>query len=1280
VEEIEERLVKHKDIKEAVVTALEDQQGGKYLAAYLVRGPVLEGKEFDVSHLREFLRRQLPDYMIPSYFVRLEQIPLTPNGKVENPVEKKLLHIWSEVLGIETNTIGIDDNFFERGGHSLRAIVMITKIHKELDIMLPLADIFKAPTIKGISVYLQDSAREKYAAIEPAEAKDYYPVSSAQKRLYFLHQLDPNSLGYNLPGVFVIEGQMDEIRLGNTFCRLIKRHESFRTSFGMKNVELVQAIHGPGEVEFSIEYYQTPVEIHRSFIRPFNLSRAPLLRIGLIKDREQGNLLLIDMHHIITDGTSWEILIKEFTALYSGRELARLKLQYKDFARWQGETKQLQLMNRQENYWVRSFSNEVPVLNLPLDYPRPAVQSFEGSRKDFRLTGETIKGLKKLAKESDATLYMSVLALLTLLLSKLSGQEDIIVGTPAAARRHTDLEHIIGLFINTLAMRNYPNAHKTFKEFLKEVKNHALDAFENQEYPFEDLVEQVKVKRDLSRNPIFDVMFLFHNQQQPTVISQKENPALKLERYEFGKRTSQFDLTLVGFEEKNHLHFRFEYCTGLFKDETIQRFINYFNEIVSSVLKHPSRKLSEMEIIPKEEKNLLLYQFNHTEIQYPKDKTIHELFREQVERTPDHVALVGVRETLETHEKNHNMSHSSHMSYKELNEKSNRLAFKLKETGVEPGTIAAIMVNRTPRMMVGFLGILKAGGAYLPLDPEYPEARIKYIIEKSGTPVLVTQKNLIDKCKDVVFTGEMIDVFDDRLPGENLSEKIDNRVRQISTMAPAYVIYTSGSTGNPKGVMVQHKNAVNFIKGMTSVIDFLPGKSILALTTISFDIFFLETLLPVTCGMKVVIADEAQQMDPRLLEKIILHQKVNMLQLTPSRLQLLLSFKDDMQYLSSAAELIVGGEAFPVHLFEQVRGKYTGKIYNVYGPTETTIWSTVKDLSHAEPGELTLGTPIANTQIYIVDKRMEIQPLGVAGELLIGGDGVATGYLNNVELTAEKFDHDLWDFQKKETGKKAPGKKDYRSYRSYKSYVLYRTGDLARWLPNGETQFLGRMDHQVKIRGFRVELEEIEEQLLGHEGIKEVVVITKTVKDGGNYLAAYIVPVSPGKEQGVEVSQLRDYLSRQLPHYMIPSYFISLEKIPLTPNGKIDRNSLPAPDESRPRLEATYLDPETGMEKIIAGIWQQELGVERIGVNDNFFDLGGNSLSVVKLISSLNGKFKKNIPVVSMFKYRTIRTFSRFLLDEAEGSLAIDDRSGALERGERDRKKMFEIRKRSSSQ
>jgi len=890
-----------------------------------------------------------------------------------------------------------------------------------------------------------------------------------------------------------------------------------------------------------------------------------------------------------------------------------------------------------EEYWLKKLTGDLPKVSLPLITTRKEKDAGAREVKQVQHHLEEIPitvsaRLIKAARNSDIALFILVLSGLNIALTRYTGIDDLVLGTIPPAAHENDNQVIF--------CRSQIPGGITVKEFITRTKEDVLKAINHSGYHPDDLVEMLRVRNNTDAVDIFNAAFIY----EPF---QKKNQNL-----------DRFELVVILSLHNGRLQLQIKYPGPPGSHEIIKGFGQNLITTLEYILDNPTQEIGLLSILSPAEKNRLLYDFNRTEAVYPKDKTLHQLFEEQAKKTPGYTALVGAHQEIEGTRGLTPLPVPISITYRELNEQSHRLALKLKEKGVKPGTIAAIMVNRTLHLMVGLLGILKAGAAYLPLDPEYPEARIKYILEKSNASVLVTQKNLFNryKNKDMAYTGEMIDILHERLYREIPGEKIDDQEQHFSSKAPAYVIYTSGSTGNPKGVMVPHRNAVNFITGMISVIDFLPGKSILALTTISFDIFFLETLLPLTRGLKVVIAGEDQQKDPALLEQLLLNNQVNMVQFTPSRLQLLLNLRGNLQGLAWVEELMVGGEAFPSSLLEKVKEHFPGKIYNMYGPTETTIWSMVKELTHTPPGEITIGTPIANTRLYIVDRNNHLQPLGVTGELLIAGAGVALGYLNNVEFTADKFclrrsSGTLFEGTRghaplllevlKGTGK------DYNSHPPITPsphYPIYRTGDLARWLPTGEIEFLGREDHQVKIRGFRIELEEIEEQLMGFEGIKEAVVTAKTGKDGESYLTAYFVPAAPGKE--IEVSQLREYLSQKLPQYMIPSYFISLEKIPLTPNGKINRPALPVPDQSRPQLSTTYTAPKTDEEKIIAQLWKDVLDVDKVGIYDNFFDLGGNSMKLVRLSNKLKETLEKDIPVITIFRYPTIESLLQYLGQE----------------------------------
>ncbi|MCK4261003.1 MAG: amino acid adenylation domain-containing protein, partial [Halanaerobiales bacterium] len=1182
--EIENQLLQFEKVKEAVVVALEDETNNKYLSAYIE----VEGQKLDTSEIREFLQKRLPDYMIPTYFVQLEEMPLTPNGKIDrkalpvpgkndtgveyvapqNEIEEKLVEIWSEVLGVEE--IGINHNFFDIGGHSLRAATLVAKIHQKLDVEVPLKEVFANSTVKKLAEYIQKADKNIYIEIKPIEKREYYPVSSAQKRLYVLNRLEGAGTTYNMPRTMIVEGSLEVERFSESFKTLINRHESLRTSFKTIDGDIVQRVHEV--VDFEVSYLESEenelTDIVKEFIKPFVLKKAPLLRVELIKFSNDRHLLLFDMHHIISDGFSMDILIRELIAIYHGRSLPELKIQYKDFSVWQNELFATDRIERHERYWLDRFVNpqigEIPVLNMPTDYPRPLVQSFEGSKLSFVTdTNLTVK-LNELVKETGSTLYMVLLAAYNALLSKYTGQEDIIVGSPIAGRSHADLQNIIGVFINMLPMRNYPESHITFKEFLKAVKENALKAYEHQNYQFEQLVEKLSIRRDLSRNPLFDTMFVLHNTENEVI----EINDLKFAPYNFNKTISKYDITINAEEQQGKIGFGMEYSTKLFKHETMERLANHFITILKQIAQNTEVKLGDIDILSEEDKTRILVDFNNTEIDYPKEKRLNELFEEQVVRTPENIAIVfGDKE----------------LTYNELNVQTNQIARILRDKGVKEDSIVGIMVERSLEMMIGILSILKAGGAYLPIDPEYPAERIKYMVEDSQAEIVLTQKKVLEKLQIPKIESIRIDE-DDIYQGE------ETNLNQIGGSENlAYVIYTSGSTGKPKGVMIEHIAVNNFIKGITEKIEFTSDKSILALTTISFDIFVLETLLPLTKGLRVVITNEDQQKDNRALSQIIIKNKIDMLQMTPSRMKMLIIDKKSALCLQNVKEIMIGGEAFPKALLEEIREVTMAKIYNMYGPTETTVWSSIKDLSESE--EINIGRPIANTAIYILDKSDHIQPIGVPGELCIAGDGLARGYLNKPELTAEKFKPNQF------------------------SPRMFRTGDLARWLPDGNIDFFGRIDHQVKIRGYRIELGEIESQLLRHEDINETVVLAKEELIRGKYLCAYLV-----SEKKLTSAELRAHLSIEIPDYMIPAYFIHIDKIPFTPNGKIDRKALPELD-SGIDTGVEYVPPTNEVEKKLIEIWEEVLEIEEIGINHDFFEIGGNSINILKIINRINQEF-----------------------------------------------------------
>jgi amino acid adenylation domain-containing protein len=1248
--------------------------------------------------------------MIPSYFVRLEKIPLTPNGKVDrralpkpglkagesytapgNEIEKKLVDIWSEVLEIEKENIGINDNFFQLGGHSLKATVMVSKMHRVFDVKLPLVEIFRMPRIKDLATYIKMAIQDKYYDIEAVEEKEYYPLSSAQNRLYILQRMIPGSITYNMPEIIPLPKEFELGKIDETFNKLIKRHESLRTSFHLVNDMSVQVIHE--EVEFKIDYYNLTTEdtagteresynlqntkykqnlasplaqtrntntIIKYFIQPFDLSQAPLLRVGLIRllptpsalrshpSQEGRSILMVDMHHIISDGVSHEILVKDFLVLHQGEELPPLRVQYKDFSEWQDGEKEEENFKKQEEYWLKEFAGEIPVLELPTDYPRPAEQSFEGDSVNFEISTEETQTLNTLALTGGSTLFMVLVAVFNILLSKLSGQEEIIIGAPIAGRRHADLEKIIGMFVNTLSLRNYPAGDRTFRNFLEDIKERLLLVFENQEFPFEELVDKLSVKRDIARNPLFDFMFVLQNMNTGAEVqveeTEIENSQLfqpdSSNEYENIFQTAKFDLTLTAVERGRRLFFSIQYCTKLFKKETIERFIVYFKKIVSIVMIEPGIMISDIEIISEEEKNLLLYDFNDTQAVYPKDKTIHRLFAEQVERTPDHVALVGPK-LQNTNYKQNGVLRTDfetfgeiQMSYDLLNEESHRLAYTLMEKGVQPDTIVGIMMERSADMVMGILGILKAGGAYLPIDPEYPQERIDYMLKDSGAKLLVTTNNKefdkVGMCEGLknleIVLLENIDLpnFQTSQP-PNFHHAPATGNRQPSTSL-AYIIYTSGTTGRPKGALIGHRNVVRLMFNDKFPFEFSDRDVWTLFHSFCFDFSVWEMYGALLYGGKLVIVTKMMARDTVEYLGLLNREGVTVLNQTPSAFYNLINeglnpnLKEVNLYIKY---IIFGGEALTPSKLKIWLEKYPRtRFVNMFGITETTVHVTYKEINEKdiELNISNIGKPIPTLSTYVVDRYLKPVPVGVMGEICVGRDGVARGYLNRVELTKGKFIENPYH----------PGD------------LLYRSGDTGRFLENGDIQYLGRIDHQVKIRGFRVELGEIENRLLEHPGIKEAVLDAREEQErGGTYLCAYFVP---DRDSEYETAGIREFLLKELPDYMIPSYFVRLEKIPLTPNGKVDRRALPIPGI---KAEQDHVAPRNGIEAKLVELWAEVLNIQPdvISIHRSFFQLGGHSLKATVLASKIHKEFNIILPLVEIFKSPTVMKLSEYIIN-----------------------------------
>ncbi|MEW9701749.1 amino acid adenylation domain-containing protein [Paenibacillus sp. SI8] len=1253
--EIDSGVVNHPDVTQAVTIDLDDGTGARAMCVYYTAHRPLE-----VAEVKSFLEQRLPSYMVPSFYMQLDELPLTPNGKVDrrslpqpdrmaslqqeyvpprNETESLLIELWQEILGIER--LGIRDNFFELGGHSLKAMTLLSRIHKLFHVEISLGELFRLLTIENLAPLVQSTGIKAHKPILPAPKQNYYPLSSGQKRLHVLQQFKGGALSYNMPAVLEAEGALDRSRLEEAVRALITRHEMLRTKFGFVDGNPIQQVQT--EVDFSLAYFDIEEtqgegleEIIRAFIRPFDLSQAPLMRVALIKRAFERHLVLFDMHHIISDGTSLAVLMEELAQLYAGMPLPQQQLHYKDFVFWQQQDMRSEAHSRLEAFWLEQFSKSVPVLDLPFDHPRPLLRDFVGGRVHFELDGQLTQEVKRLARLTDTTLFTLLLAAYGLLLAKLSGQDEIMVGTPVAGRNHADTANLIGMFVNTLPVRLHPEGGQSFAGYLRQVRQTVLGALEHQDYPFEELVERVAPLRDLSRNPLFDTMFILQNTEAPKLAWQD----VHLTTYPFEFPIAKFDLTLTIIEQGNGLTCHLEYASALFAQDTAERWAAFYKELLQQIVKSPGRELHSISLMGEAELQKLNALFLSKRTPIETEQTLHGLFEQQAARTPERIALVCGGERI---------------TYAELNRKADRLAAKLRTKGVVRDEVVALLADRSVQLIVGLLAVNKAGAAYLPLDPDYPEERIRLMLDDSSCRVVLTQYTHLGKGTE----GKVAVLLDREEKGQ--SEEIvglDHSIlgsrqsaRPVHPNDLAYVIYTSGSTGKPKGVMIEHRSVQNLLLGMIEEIPLAEMNTVLSLTTVSFDIFVLETLLPLMLGSTVVLATKDEQLDAERLAKLCLQHRVELLQATPSRLRMLLGNRRMAEALASMRCVLVGGERLTEPLLQQLREVTQARLFNMYGPTETTVWSTVKEVT--SDSRITIGSPILNTRVYIIDAYGELQPIGVPGELCIAGMGVARGYFNRQQLTAERFlPEPLIDA---EDGSQAPR--------------MYRTGDRACYLADGTIEYLGRLDDQVKIRGNRVEPGEIAAVLARNPRIRAIVVVDGSDERGHSYLAAYYE-----SDEDLTAGELREYIRRRLPVYMVPSYFIRLESLPMTPNGKVNKAALPSPEvaivpESRDTV------PLNEGERILSTLWKDLLGLSEVGRHDNFFELGGHSLHAAQLVESIRKEREADLSLTDFFMYPTIASLANRLF----GQPPAGDRVSAAEERAEGRKALMRKQRESRS-
>lgn len=1251
--EIEAVLFQVAGISEAVVIVREDTPGDARLAGYVV----WEDVPLNSAEVREQLRRRLPDYMVPAALVTLERMPLSPNGKVDrkalpapeatgtndqsfigprNPTEEVLSAIWLEILN--TERIGVEDNLFEHGAHSLLVTQVISRIRKVFKVEPPLRLFFECPTIGGMARAIDTLQSQAEGIAAPPIiriARDgNLPVSFTQERMWFLDQLEPGLTAYNVPGAVYLDGRLDVHALEMAFGEVLRRHEILRTTYAAADGKPVQIIRQAEPFHLPVEDLQELPENERDAAalqlakdnaqRPFNLATGPMVRCFLVRMGPERHLLAMTTHHIAYDMWSREIFIFELAVLYQAfikgepSPLPEPEIQWVDYAHWQRQWLQGEVLEKQIDYWRRKLEGAPPHLDLPADFPRPAIQSYRGARQYLQLPPGLAHSVGALSRKYGVTPFITLLAAFKTLLWRYTGQDQIVVGSPIANRNRLESEKLMGFLANTLTLYTDLSGNPTFTDLLERVRETSLGAYAHQDVPFELLVQELQPQRDISRSPLFQVMFNYMmNYSSPRV--DLPDLTLHLERLHSG--AAQFDINIDMWETEEGLNGVIEYCTDLFRHTTITRFIIQFRILLEAIIADPSRRLSQYALLSAEEREQIVVAWNDTRTEYQRSHCLHVLFEEQVARTPQAVAVI-----FEGRE----------FSYAELNGRANRLASYLVRQGVKPETLVGICMERSLEMVVGLLAILKTGAAYVPLDPSYPEERLAYMFDNAQVNVLLTQ---IELAKNLHTTSGKTLCLDTGW-SEIENESDGNPNVPISEDNLAYIIYTSGSTGRPKGAMNTHGAISNRLLWMQQQYQLTPADRVMQKTPFSFDVSVWEFFWPLITGATLVVARPEGHRDSRYLSELINEQGITTMHFVPSMLRMFLE-ESAIDGSHSLRQVMSSGEALSYDLVEKFEQKLNAQLHNLYGPTEAAVdvsyWECNREGNRVVP----IGRPISNTQLYILDPWMQPVAIGVVGELYIGGVAVGRGYWRNADLTAERFVPDPFS---RDSGAR-----------------LYRTGDLARYMADGNIEYIGRIDNQVKLRGQRIELGEIEATLVEVPGVAEAVVVVSEDTPGDARLVGYVVC-----EAGVElnVTEMREQLRRRLPDYMAPAAWVKLERLPLSPNGKVDRKALPAPDlGSQVRESTVYVEPETELEKTIVQCWRELLNVERIGLNDDFFDLGGHSLLAAQFLSRLRDRTEVEVSLKTFFEASTVAGVAKSVSAIRWVLNAPDEEAGMMEEG-----------------
>ncbi|QXU43274.1 non-ribosomal peptide synthetase [Pedobacter sp. D749] len=1175
--------------------------------------------------IRNHLEKFLPDYMLPEHMIFLDQFPLTRHGKIDhknlpNPevyleekvqrgyvepqteIECRLASIWKDVLGLDR--IGIEDNFFDLGGQSMKAIQIVSRVYKELNIKIELKNIFELQTIKGLGELLAGTSEMQFQAIPVNPVKSHYDLSHAQKRIWILSQFEETKDAFDLSSRFQIKGNLNIEYFKKAFIIVIGRQESLRTTFTFVNSIPQQVIHSIDALPFEMEFIDTSENsVGNQFVFEYNtasidLAEGPLFKTQLIKKSDHYFEFVFTIHHAICDGWSSVLLMRELTECYNSLQqqrqpnLPKLSIQYKDFSSWQNDEISTGILNNHKKYWLAQVA-DTPLLNLPLDFPRPVIKTYDGDSINFTIPPVLTEQLYKLSHRRDSTMFMTLLAAFYILLRRYADQQEIVIGSPISGRDHAEIEQIIGLFINTLPLKISAGENTSFDELLALVRGVTLDAYEHQSYPFDKLIEDLSSKRDVSRSPLFDVMIVLQNSDMMSGSSLKMN-GLSLEYVGTASQSCKYDMILNLTETESNIEGRLEFNPRLFSKERIQRMTDHFTCILEAIVINDKVNIDDLDFVTDIEKKEIIELFNDTKTDYPKSANLIDLFEKQVVLQPNATAVLFECISL---------------TYSVLNEKVNQLArYLIGEYNVQKGDFIAISLPKSERMIIGMLAILKCGAVYVPVDSELPTERINYILGDASVKLVLTESSNKWSTKD--FSVMMLDLDNSEINCMDVANLLENR----SSSDLAYVIYTSGSTGMPKGVMMEHTSVVNRIHWMWNHYQFDTTDIILQKTSISFDVSVWEIFMTLCYGAKLVLCNRDAVYDPETLIDLIYETRISTIHFVPSMYAVFLEYLEESELykISSLRHVIVSGEALSPSLVEKHYLNSAVPLHNLYGPTEAAV-----DVSYYQTNRsdkiIPIGKPISNIKLYIVDKKLNLQPVGVVGQIAIEGVGLARGYLNKEELTLAKFTHSGFNRKK-----------------------LYLTGDIGRWLKDGNIEYLGRNDFQVKVRGFRIELGEIETVLMKHPNIKDAVVITKGKDPNAQELEAYLISDNP-----IDKRDLKLYLGKVLPEYMVPSFFNYLEEMPLNANGKLDRNLLQNTKNASPEID--FKDVKTKLEDQIREVWKDLLQLDNISTTDNFFDIGGNSLKIITLHKRINQFLKNKVSLVDLFKFNTIESFHAYV-------------------------------------